>query len=292
MAELGAAELGQMTDGMSDSQRMIFQSQYSSERKDRGTGLLLAVIGWDRFWLGQIGLGILKYITAGGCGIWWLIDIFTAGTRCDDYNRQKAQEIAAAMRVSDSSASPVPDVWPARARAEARAPEGRPIEDAAIARREAPKPLDGGFLKGATLIENPSTAMPPAYPSKSKTIFDPGPATNPQAQLSKLTGWLVSFSLTPSGDDFRLREGRNIIGSEAVGSDIVVRDQSLSAKHAIIICRDGHIQLRDNDSTNGTYVNGEDIFGKGAVDLGNLDVVRFGRVEFRLFTLTQPPKDA
>ena len=100
MAELGAAELGQMTQGLSDSQKMIFQSQYSSERKDRGTGLILAVLGWDRFWLGDIGLGILKYITLGGCGIWWLVDIFTAGSRCDDHNRRKAQEIAAAVRVS------------------------------------------------------------------------------------------------------------------------------------------------------------------------------------------------
>jgi TM2 domain-containing membrane protein YozV len=100
VAELGAAELSQMTKGLSDSQKMIFQSQYGSERKDRGTGLILAVFGWDRLWLGDIGLGVLKYITAGGCGIWWLVDIFTAGSRCDSYNRQKAQEIVAALRVS------------------------------------------------------------------------------------------------------------------------------------------------------------------------------------------------
>jgi hypothetical protein len=39
-------------------------------------------------------------MTAGGCLIWWLVDLFTAGTRCDDYNRHKALEIAAALRVS------------------------------------------------------------------------------------------------------------------------------------------------------------------------------------------------
>lgn len=33
-------------------------------------------LGIDRFLLGQVGKGILKLITGGGAGIWWLIDIF------------------------------------------------------------------------------------------------------------------------------------------------------------------------------------------------------------------------
>jgi hypothetical protein len=100
MAEVGAAELGRLTQHMTDTERMIFQTQYSSERKDRGVSLILAVLGWDRFWFGDLALGILKYLTLGGCGIWWLIDIFTAATRCDDFNRRKATEIAAGVRVS------------------------------------------------------------------------------------------------------------------------------------------------------------------------------------------------
>ena len=47
--------------------------------KSKITALLLSIflgsIGVDRFYLGYIGLGIVKLITCGGFGIWSLIDI-------------------------------------------------------------------------------------------------------------------------------------------------------------------------------------------------------------------------
>jgi TM2 domain-containing membrane protein YozV len=46
--------------------------------RDKGLLILLASLlgslGIDRFYRGQIGLGILKLLTAGGCGIWALVD--------------------------------------------------------------------------------------------------------------------------------------------------------------------------------------------------------------------------
>ena len=36
--------------------------------------ITMGFLGFDRFYQGQIGFGILKLITFGGFGIWWIID--------------------------------------------------------------------------------------------------------------------------------------------------------------------------------------------------------------------------
>ncbi|MFL2971338.1 MAG: TM2 domain-containing protein [Candidatus Thalassarchaeaceae archaeon] len=52
--------------------------------KDWTTLLILSVLlgglGVDRFYAGHIGLGVLKLLTIGGCGIWALIDIIMVAT--------------------------------------------------------------------------------------------------------------------------------------------------------------------------------------------------------------------
>lgn len=54
-------------------------------RKELIVALILSIffgqLGVDRFYLGYVGLGLLKLFTFGGCGVWWLIDIILIATR-------------------------------------------------------------------------------------------------------------------------------------------------------------------------------------------------------------------
>ena len=43
-------------------------------------------LGVDRFMLGDIGLGIAKLLTGGGCGIWLVIDWFMIGGKTKQKN--------------------------------------------------------------------------------------------------------------------------------------------------------------------------------------------------------------
>lgn len=55
-----------------------------NEMKSKVVALILSIflgeLGIDRFYLGYIGTGILKVITCGGFGIWWLIDLIMIAT--------------------------------------------------------------------------------------------------------------------------------------------------------------------------------------------------------------------
>ncbi len=53
-------------------------------RRDWLVALLLSIfvgsLGVDRFYLGKVGTGILKLVTLGGFGVWWLIDVILIAT--------------------------------------------------------------------------------------------------------------------------------------------------------------------------------------------------------------------
>lgn len=71
-----------------DSQAMA--TLQAVELKDPSMMLIISVLlgglGIDRFMLGETGMGILKLLTGGGCGILWLLDLFTIGKKTKEKN--------------------------------------------------------------------------------------------------------------------------------------------------------------------------------------------------------------
>src|SRR5579862_10010962 len=53
-----------------------------------------------------------------------------------------------------------------------------------------------------------------------------------------VVGWFVATSGDQKGEDFRLREGKNSVGSSP-DSNIVLRDDTVSGQHASLRCEEG-----------------------------------------------------
>ncbi len=69
----------------------------SIELKDPTTMLLISFflggIGVDRFMMGETGVGILKLLTGGLCGILWLIDVIGISKKVQEYNYNELMKI-------------------------------------------------------------------------------------------------------------------------------------------------------------------------------------------------------
>lgn len=68
----------------------VFLSLQATELKDPTTLLLVSIFigafGIDRFMLGDVGMGILKLLTGGLCGILTLVDWFTISKKTKQAN--------------------------------------------------------------------------------------------------------------------------------------------------------------------------------------------------------------
>ena len=99
----------------------------------------------------------------------------------------------------------------------------------------------------------------------------------------KLVGWLASYTLDEMGLDYRLFEGKNVIGSNVNCEVSVIQDKSVSGTHATILYRNNKFLIRDEFSTNGTFVN-DKIVEEQAVVLKDGDVIKVGNTIFKFKT--------
>jgi TM2 domain containing protein len=82
-------ELGARLSKLSQNQ---FNAIQGIQLKDPMIMLLLSLFlgGWgvDRFLLKEIGLGVVKLLTCGGCGIWTIIDWFLVMNKTREFNQK------------------------------------------------------------------------------------------------------------------------------------------------------------------------------------------------------------
>ncbi len=92
-----------------------------------------------------------------------------------------------------------------------------------------------------------------------------------------VVGWFVAMSGDQKGEDFRLHEGKNTVGSGA-DAQIALRDSTVSGQHASIRYDDGKFIMTDLDSSNGTFLNDRKVVRE---ELKDNDLIRFGEVSVK-----------
>lgn len=65
--------------------------QFKSSTTALILSLFLGQLGVDRFYIGKVGLGVLKLLTLGLCGIWVIIDWFLISGATKEANYTKLQ---------------------------------------------------------------------------------------------------------------------------------------------------------------------------------------------------------
>jgi len=137
----------------------------------------------------------------------------------------------------------------------------------------------GGSGPAKTRLEMESiVAAKSVTPSARKTVL-----LNERPHKAALVGWLVAMDGEQKGEDFRIRDGQTVIGS-APDVDVVLRDVTISAKHASLRYKDSKFFLTDLDSTNGTFVNdGPESIARA--ELKDSDLIRIGAVTLKFKVL-------
>lgn len=138
------------------------------------------------------------------------------------------------------------------------------------------KPAGNNDASGVTRVR-PEEATPRGG---GRTVIRHAPGVGgPAPSERKLVGFLVTYNRNPAGRAYNIYEGRNYIGRDASCDISLPDDGQMSGKHFSILYRnaDGKFKFRDEQSTNGTFINKE-LLDDG--NLQNYDIIRAGGTIF------------
>jgi TM2 domain-containing membrane protein YozV len=92
--------VAQWMKDMTEEQAEHFAHVYRQRRKDDTVTLITTLVGFfalagvQRFYLNQVGMGLLYLFTAGFCFIGTIVDLFNHKTMTSRYNIEQADEVA------------------------------------------------------------------------------------------------------------------------------------------------------------------------------------------------------
>lgn len=150
------------------------------------------------------------------------------------------------------------------------AEELKAIVEAHAQHAHAPGP---STARAPTRMQAPAAPQPPqpprpTYPGPVAPMHNSGPAT--LTTLNPVSPVLPAYTVLK--DEVSLGRGED--------NDIVIPHPSVSRTHARLLRRDGLYEIRDLNSTNGTFV--DDLPVRGAASVSNGSRVRLGDVQFVL----------
>lgn len=198
-------------------------------------------------------------------------------------------------RQENASASPIPPARPATVfEGQVPAPPPRSANRAPTFREDSPLPP-----RQVSGPPTPPRGAPQQRPAEQRqresTVYRPVAGSSPDsappapsvAKDRKIVGILVTYSWTPEGQVFPVREGRNFIGRDKDCDICIPDDQTMSGRNSHITFRQSFV-IGDMVSMTGTDLNGVPI-EEQFKPLGNYAAIRAGSTYFTFIVIQPAP---
>ncbi len=153
----------------------------------------------------------------------------------------------------------------------------RPIPDRGAIQSRAARSRVDPDAADARMTHNPPESILPNRPPEPSGL---DPLSVPHDAPRVLTGFLVTYEGNALGQSWNVQQGANLVGrlGAVAGADIELPHATVSSRHATIhaAAHPGRMVLKDQGSTNGSFVNDTALQPDEQRELRDGDRVRFG----------------